>query len=276
MRNDVELPSMPPEPFNLALAGDSLIVTHFTTGFVSLVSAPARLDAEPLLQDTITTLWVASRITGLYGAAAVAPRPNDPSGLFYVTSRQEARVATVGVAKGGTDYKDRPLEALVRSEWFFLQGLEQPGLPGDVRGVVFSGDGDRMYLTSRTPNSLMVFDTSLDERGAPRNVPLGALEICSQPANLAVVDFGAGPRVAVPCFVDGQVWLIDGASMRIISVEDAGRGPNGVVASAAHKKIFIGNYAEDTITVIDADPASATQNRAVLRLGVPRTIEGQD
>lgn len=274
VRNDLAFPNLPPEPFNMAIAGDHLLVTHFTSGYVSLVSAPPSASAEPILQDTITTLWVASRITGLSGAAGVAPRPNDPSGLFYVTSRQEARVAMVGVAEGGLDIKDRPTEALVRSQWFFLNGLESPGLPGDARAIAFNSDGSRAYLTARTPPSMQVFDTTLGPTGAPRNTQVGAIEVCAQPANLAVADFGAGPRVAVPCFTDGQVWIIDGATLRLISVEDAGRGPTGVVASPLHKKIFIGNYAEDTITVIDAAPGSSTEHRAVLRLGDPRPLEG--
>jgi DNA-binding beta-propeller fold protein YncE len=70
------------------------------------------------------------------------------------------------------------------------------------------------------------------------------------------------------------VWIIDGTTLRLVSVEDAGRGPTGIVASARHKKIYVGNYAEDTITVIDAAPGSTTQNRAVLRLGEPRPLEG--
>jgi DNA-binding beta-propeller fold protein YncE len=272
LRNDPDFPNLPSEPFSLALAGEHVLVTHFTTGYVSLISAPARSDVEPMLQDTITTLWVASRINGLAGAAGVAPRPNDPSGLVYVTSRQEARVAMVGVATGPLDEDGRPTEALVRSESFFLQGIEQGGLPGDARGIAFSPDGNRLYITSRTPASLQVFDTSLDARGTPRNVQLGALEVCQQPANLSLADFGAGPIVALPCFVDGQVWLVDGTSLRLLAVEEAGRGPTGVVASKRHNKIFVGNYADDTITVIHAAPGSPSQHRAVVRLARPRPL----
>jgi hypothetical protein len=276
MRNDPELPSLTSEPFNVAVSGDRVMVTHFTTGIVSLVTAPPVLAGDPMLQDWIVSLWEESRVTGLFGAAGVAPRPNDPSGLFYVTSRQEARVAMVGVAPGGPDLEGRPTAAIVRSGSFFFSGIVDPGLPGDSRGIAFAPDGNRAWLTSRTPSSLQLYDTSLDERGVPRNLQLGAIEVCPQPAMVAVADFGAGTRVALPCFVDGQVWLIDGASLRLLSVEDTGRGPSGVVASARHKKIYVGNYAEDTLTVIDADPASASRDRAVLRLGEARAFGGQD
>ena len=48
-----------------------------------------------------------------------------------------------------------------------------------------------------------------------------------------------------------------------------------VVVSTARKKLYVGNYAEDTITVIDLDPASRTRHRAILRLGRPRQLEDQ-
>jgi hypothetical protein len=36
------------------------------------------------------------------------------------------------------------------------------------------------------------------------------------------------------------------------------------------KYLFVSNFLEDTIAVIDIDPNSATRHRVVLRIGTPR------
>ena len=48
-----------------------------------------------------------------------------------------------------------------------------------------------------------------------------------------------------------------------------GRGPFAVASSASHKKVYVTNFLEDTLAVIDVDPTSKNRNRVVLRLGAP-------
>jgi DNA-binding beta-propeller fold protein YncE len=274
LRNDSNYPSLPPEPFDVYVdaASQHAFVTHFTTGFVTLVQAPADLTRAPMLQDTITTLWAPNQ-SGLLGAVGVAARPNDPWGLVYVTSRQEARVASLAVAEGPTDAQGRPTEHLVRTQSFFQQGIERSGLNGDVRALRFSADGNQAFLVARTPPSLQIYDMTPDVDGVPRNELVGAVALCELPASLAIADFGDGLRAAMPCFPTGQVWIADTAAAKLAAVEDVGRGPTGVAMSAKHKKIYIGNYAEDTLSVIDAAPGSRSRYRVILRFGTPRQVE---
>ena len=49
-----------------------------------------------------------------------------------------------------------------------------------------------------------------------------------------------------------------------------GRGPYAVVASKGRKKLFITNFLEDTIAVVDVTPGASTRNRVVLRIGEPK------
>src|SRR5262249_35103129 len=156
-----------------------------------------------------------------------------------------------------------PLQSLARTGSFLFDGLSSIGSPGDARSIAFSPDGTRAFIVSRTPPSLQIFDTSLDASGAPLNRPLGVVELCEQPSNLSLVDFGDGLRVVVPCFGIGRVWVVDVASMSVIAVEDTGRGPSGIATSVAHQKIYVGNYAEDTVMVIDAKPGSPSQYRSL-------------
>jgi YVTN family beta-propeller protein len=128
-----------------------------------------------------------------------------------------------------------------------------------------------MYLINRRPPSLQIYDTSLDAGGAPRNKGIAATDICRGASTLASLDGVNGERVYVTCFQDGEVYVVDprGAA----SVEDiisVGRGPYSVVAAPTRKKIYVTNFLEDTVAVVDVDPTSPTYNRVVLRIGEPK------
>ena len=275
IRNDGDLPSLSTEPFGLAIdaVGQHGYVTHLTTGTVSLIAAPNQVGSFPVLADEVSNLWGISILNGTLGSVGVAARtPGDPDGLVYVTSQSEARVSMVHAVDHGVDENGLPLESLIRTGSFFLDGLTSAGDPGDARTIAFSPDGNRAYFISRTPPSLQAFDTSLDSTGAPRNLPMGVLELCEQPANLSLVDFGEGPRAVLPCFQTGRLWVVDTDHMSLVAVEDTGRGPSGIATSVRHKKIYVGNYAEDTLTIIDAAPGAATQYRSIMRLGKLRVV----
>ncbi len=83
---------------------------------------------------------------------------------------------------------------------------------------------------------------------------------------------GDGDRVYVSCFQDGQVYILDprasGGTDDIVTV---GRGPFAVVAPPGRQRLYVTNFLEDTIAVLDLTPGSATRNRVVLRIGEPRT-----
>jgi DNA-binding beta-propeller fold protein YncE len=277
LRSSTDEFAIPPEPFYLAVdgVGENVMTAHLTSGAVTLVDAP-RLEGSspPVIHDVDQSFWGVVGTQGLIGAVGVAARtPGDPGSLYYVTSRYEARVAALTVARGRPSPTGRPWKSLVSTSSFFLNGLTIGGQLNDARDLVFSEDGNRLYLISRTPTSLQVFDTSLDANGAPKNQLIGVLELCEQAATLALADFGLGPRVVVPCFGNGQVWVIDAVSLAIETTEDVGRGPAAVAISPSRKRIYVANYAEDTLSVLDATPQVKTQNRTVLRLGTPRSTE---
>jgi hypothetical protein len=270
LHNDAALPYLSPEPFQVAVdpVNQHLFITHLTAGLLTLGSAPAAVGSAPVLENTMSNLFSLT-IAGL-GTVGVAARPGEPSGLIYVTSRAEDRISVVHAVAGTP-----PDENLAFTTSFYYDGLRRGGLLNDSRSLIFAPDGSRAYAIGRSPPALQTFDTTLDETGAPRHTALGLVELCTQPANLALADFGQGPRVAVPCFANGQVWIIDPERSLLVATEDVGRGPNGVAASAKHHKIYVGNYADDTLMVVDEKPGLPSTNRAVLRLGAVRPV-GQD
>jgi DNA-binding beta-propeller fold protein YncE len=267
VRNDETLTTLPSEPFGIYVDGAAghVFTTHLSTGQVTFASAPP--DGEPMIEDIISDLWERSVATNALGAVGIARRiPGDPDSLVYVTSRQEARVATLFISQG----TDR--DVIGRGNSFFLPGLVT-GLSADMRDVKFSADGNRMYLVSRTPPSLIAYDTSLDEQGQPANRMLSQVEVCGQPSSLAIADLGEGGRAYVPCFANGQTWVFDLDRLELIATTDVGRGPNAVAVSPTHRLVFVANYADDTVGVMDITPGDATENTTILRLGHQRDAE---
>ncbi len=162
--------------------------------------------------------------------------------------------------------------ALVPSDFFFLRDV----LPSDDgRGITFSDDGDTAYVLNRSPAVLQVLDTSLDNTGRPRNSLRQAIEICSNASNLTVGDLGAGDRVFVTCFREGQVWVLDPIGGGVDAIIDVGRGPQAIAIAPSRNQLYVTNFLEDTVAVVDLEVASPTENRVVLRLGRTRQSGGK-
>jgi DNA-binding beta-propeller fold protein YncE len=269
LRNDAELPGLNSEPFGIHV--DSLngyvMVTHLTSGAVSLVDAPTD-GSQPILADAIAGLFLADQLTGVRGAVGVAGRlPGSDNDLVYVTSRSEERVQMLYVHRS----ESSPYPTIVPSEYFFL---DQVFPSDDGRGIAFSADGQRTHIVNRQPPTLSVLDTSLDEQGFPTNELVGVVEVCTDASNVTIADPGAGERAYITCFPSGEVWVVNPFSMIVEAIIEVGRGPHAVTVSVDRKQMYVANFLEDTVAVIDVEPGSPTENLVVLRLGRTRQSGG--
>lgn len=270
LRNDVELPGLTEEPWSIYVdSGNAFaMVSHLTSGTVSLIDSPANGEA-PILADALGGLFATNPSTGVRGATGVAGRsPGSPDGLVYVTSRAEPRVQMLHVYRppGGG------LPVMVPGEFFFLDRL----LPSsDSRGIAFSADGERGYVVNRDPPSLQVIDTEETAEGYPRNEVIGAIELCRLASVLAVGDSGGGEKAYISCFQDSRVWVIDLQRATLDAIIDVGRGANTFAMAPGRGRLFVTNFLEDTVSVIDTVPGSPTENRVVLQLGRERQSGGE-
>ncbi|HEU4734585.1 MAG TPA: hypothetical protein VFT22_42130 [Kofleriaceae bacterium] len=266
---------VPDEPFNAFADADNgfAVVTHLTNGAVTLIDSQRGQDAQ--ISDVRRNVFLPDPASGLRGATGVAGRhlPVDPGSgrtpetVVYVGSRTDARIQTFTVG--------RPVNFappyLLPDNYFFFNAAGAAAGTLDTRGMEFSADGNRLFVVNRRPPSLQIYDTSIGVDGFPLNRPVGASDICPEASTLAVVDNGDGERAYVTCFQDGQVYVIDPrGESRLEDVLTVGRGPFGIVASPRLRQLFITNYLEDTIAVVDVKSGSPTQNRVVLRIGIPR------
>jgi YVTN family beta-propeller protein len=272
VNNDADSFGIPEEPFGVFAdtGGQFAMVTHLTTGAVTLIDSP--VDGPAVITDIDRGVFQPDPSTGLRGATGIVGRtPDQANDIIYVGSRSEDRVQTFTVgrpANGANPF-------LVQGGWFFLDAVgSNNGMSKDTRGMAFSGDGSRLYLVNRRPPSLQIYDTSMGPTGTPRNEPIGATDLCRQASTVTVVpDIGDGERVYVTCFQDGQVYIIDPRGEgHIEDIVTVGRGPYSVVAAPTSRKVFVTNFLEDTVAVIDIAPGSPRRNRVVLRIGEPRPL----
>lgn len=271
VHNDPDLALVPDEPFDAYADsnGQFAVVTHLGTslqsGAVTLIDSPAGGDAY--VADVVTGLFAPDPVTGLRGSTGVSGRPG---GMVYVASRTEDRVQTLTVG--------RPVNSappfLIPGNYFFLNLVGTlAGGSADTRGVAFSSNGERMYLINRKPPSLQIFDTSAGPTGFPKNTGIGATDICRQASTLTVMDTGDGERAYITCFQDGELYVVDPRGLSSVeNIVTVGRGPYSVVAAPNRKKLYITNFLEDTVVVLDASPTSKYYNRIVMRIGDVRPL----
>ena len=254
------------EPFQIFVDSFSqfAMVTHLTTGTVTLVDSPAQ--GTPFLSDVLTGLFNPDA-NNAFGAAAVAGRtPNAPDDLIYVTSRTEDRVQMLTVAR------DALGAFILPSNHFFLDiAGGNTGGSADTRYATFVDNGDRLFMVNRAPPSLQIYDTSLDASGFPKNTPIAAGDLCREASNMAVADVGDGLRAFITCFRDGEVYVMDpDPSPQVESIISVGRGPFGIAVSTIHQKLYVTNFLDDTIAVVELAPDSPRRYQVVLRIGEPR------
>jgi len=276
VQNETDRPAISEEPFGVFAdtAGQFAMVTHLTTGAVTLIDSPRDPGGVVQVTDVQMGVFGADPATGLRGSTGVAGRnPGAPGDIVYVGSRTEDRIQTFTVGR----LANGAPPVLLQGNFFFLDGVGNNANVNsdgsDTRGMAFSPGGDRLYLVNRKPPSLQIFDTSIGPTGVPRNELAGAVDMCRQASTVTVVDSGDGERAYVTCFQDGQIYVVDPRGTgRVEDVITVGRGPYSAVAAPGGKRLYVTNFLEDTVSVIDLTPGSRTRNRVVLRVGKPRAL----
>jgi DNA-binding beta-propeller fold protein YncE len=268
IQNDSSIGVLNEEPF--AVYADSAagfaVVAHLTTGALTLLDS--RPGAATSIVDVVAGVFGADE-NGLRGASAVTARtPGD--GFIYAVSRSDDRVQllTVNRQSDGTVF-------LLPSQYFFLDavggGNSDGGGSRDSRGIAFSQSGNRMFVLNRQPPSVQLYDTSLDVTGFPKNRAIAATDVCRAASSLTVANVGDGDRAYVSCFNDGTINVVDPRNGTMLTdVITVGRGPYAISVSDVRRKLYVSNFLEDTIGVVDIAPESPFRNRVVLRIGERR------
>lgn len=259
----MDVVNIPVEPFGMALDGNRLLVSHLSTGQVSLydVSGNPRLVA-------ISSPFFQANAARSHGAFALAPQhPGVPDTLWYMTSNTQPAMATFRIAQ---------VNQIIPVQTFPVAGLSSGS---DGRAILFDDGGNRAILSNNSPPSLLVLDTRVVPDSLSPSTPLNRVvdqvDSCQEASHLVRRPDGT---VFAICFLSNQVMLIDPDRAQVNSVIAMGAGPNEMVlttpagSSIGDSYAYVTQFSESSIGVIDLNPGP-TQNRMVGRIGFPTPLQ---
>jgi DNA-binding beta-propeller fold protein YncE len=287
---------MPPEPYGVAVAEDSVavVVTHQTTGALSLVTNA--WDAVPALQFVATGFPY-----GAIGVAAV-PIPRyvgvkqlDYQPGFLVTFRAAAQVNLVRYYDDEAASPARPFISSASAVGITVSssGVDSRGIAidADDRRACEAGCLDeeaclqdcanvpmRVFIANRAPPALLVGETrtAVSPTGSDDQIAIfDSVPLTFGPSRVAVgkiVDAQgkARTRAFVTCFDSRLVFVYDPAGGRVDAEVRTGRGPHALAFDPVQPLLYVVHFTDSYIGVVDLDQRhTATYGTMVASVGVP-------
>ncbi|MBW2261661.1 MAG: hypothetical protein JRG91_06770 [Deltaproteobacteria bacterium] len=246
---------------------DWIFVSHLTSGQVSVFEAEVNpldrdLPPRPVLEDESFPL----------GVTAVELHPLT-SGTFYAATRNSRSLHTFSFATDPLNFDGSTRIALGRTI-----PIDVLGDGHDSRDLVFSTDGNMAFVSNRSPNSLVLVDTSLDANGWPRNRTVGAVELDAGPSLLTVWSPPGWDTewIYATCYNMDRVYVIDPVLRMAVDVILTGNGPHTLITDTERLLGYLVNFIESTISVVDLDPASTSFNDVRATIGIPEKVRSND
>jgi hypothetical protein len=161
---------------------------------------------------------------------------------------------------------------LVASEGTVItSGIETYFGIADTRGLALSPDETRLYLAARVPDVLMIMGISEPLSDLPLVTPIRTVSIPSQATEVKVIPrAGKSPLVAITCTGADVLAIYDDEAGRVVAQIPVGNQPFGlgIQLSQSAARIFVSNFGDGRISVIDIPDLNKPQNaRTVAWLG---------
>lgn len=248
-----------------------IVVTHQSTDttspratlFYDDIERPLDQNPRPRLLNAVGGLAPGlSSLVFLQGASA--------SRSTWIATSRTAPVFTTLQAYAGTPTLNDNRVFLYRASEAPVTGL----LSGtDSRAIVLDPrNGQRAYVTSRRPEALV----SVDVSNPATPVVTDAIPLPGGPSRLAAVNDTVNRRTVVYTISYDARWIyaVDPAQRQVIAQIPSGRGPHAVVHDDARGLLYVLDFLDAAVEVIDVNPtrdgaANPTYNRRVLTFGRP-------
>lgn len=287
---------LPPEPYGIAASdnGDALVVTHQTTGTLSLVTNPPA--GVPTLQYVMTGMpYGAIDIAALPTPGFVTAMGYDYQPGFLTTFRASAEVDLVRYYDDKAASPSRPF--LSRTARVGIS-LNSSGV--DSRGIVV-GSHERkrceaacsaeieclrdcasipvqVFIANRSPPSLLVGEvrsTVTDTWADDTLVLYDSIPMPWGPSRVAMgqvtdTDGEQHPRVFVACFDARKVYIYDPINNRQDTAIRTGRGPHGFAFDPIAPYLYVVHFTDSYIGVVDLDRRHATYGTVLASIGIPK------
>jgi len=276
--------SMPIEPYEVALTevdetdADGNVTpvtlgfaTHLAGGQVSLFSLSRGDPGSPVQAELLSVI---DGVVG--GASGIASYGS----TVYVAGRKDA-TPHVAVLEVKTDSENG---SYTSDPWFNQTNHIDIGkvmyAGTDARGIAVSPDGTLAFLATRTPDALLKIDLEHLEL-------VDQTTVCMDPSVVATYLYdGETPGYPdddtlyafVLCFLTGQTYVVDTSLMQV-EVRATGAGPQAIAFDDTRRLVYIANFRESNITVLQAVPPFSQLKDAsgrVIRIGTPRLPKEHD
>lgn len=124
-----------------------------------------------------------------------------------------------------------------------------------------------LFVVQHEPPLLLRYSLALDAQGNPSNRFLDAVQLCERADLMQAVN---GPsetvRLVLSCPGRGELWVVEPELMRVSRRIEVGAGANELFYEQPAQRLWVSNTLEGSLSVVDADPSSASylQERLVL------------
>lgn len=246
------------DPFELTLipsrapaTPDLLVSAAMRDGMLATFAIAA--DGTPSLVGNLLTL------RGAFGLAWDAA-----TGRLFATNKSANAISIFAIRDRNAGQSEdtenpwlTPLHTVAINEF-----ISQTAGRDRSRSAILSGDGSRLYVSFRGPDSLVVLDAHPTDTTRLREIRKIALS--GDPGELALLPArDERPElVAVSCFDTNRVEIIDPVAGHIVASIRTGRGPSGLAVidrpDIGLMRLYVALFNANAVAVIDLDPASPT------------------
>ncbi|MFO0604080.1 MAG: hypothetical protein U0324_12940 [Polyangiales bacterium] len=267
---------LPQDPSSISVDAQRglIVVTHQSfddnVPRASLFYDPSAPEQQAPAPRQSTAPYLVNVVAGLppgLSGLALLPRVGNARSTWLATSRSDASFTTLQAYPGSTM---DPRLFLYRAATTTVTGLNTGA---DSRAIALDprDPARRAYVTSRRPEALLTLDISNPSAPTIQNVvplPAGA-------SRLAAVDAGDRTVVYAVSYDARRLSAVDPAgygdnpTSATLAQVPTNRGPHAMIHDPVDKRLYVLDFLDASVEVIDVDPARPTYNRRVLTVGAP-------
>ena len=130
-----------------------------------------------------------------------------------------------------------------------------------TRGLTFSEDGTKLFVTSATDNSLRVYDTTVGYGGVPYDTLLRSIPLGDEPANVRLARCGSDGcapgegLLYISIYRDDLIVAVDPNTLTVVGRTEVGSTPYdiGFVRTPdGQLKLVVTNFDDASVSIVEA------------------------
>jgi len=277
-----------PEPIGVAVSSssgnDDVFVTHLKAADsppkTNLLQETYVVDLSAINPVIAPSSFVSLGLTSLFGAGPSTSSVAIGSRYAYLSARYISASGTMIFVLDRQSKVTDPV-TMRTSMTLYNPGLEASYLTLESRGVALGKNETRLYVAGRSPDSLVVANILPPSGGVPNLRVARAVSLPDGPNQVKVISRPPrGDLVVVTSSTAGVVSIYDDDVGRLVSqINGVGSQPFGIAVQPADPggrypnvaRVFVSNFGDGRVAVIDVDVVQPEKSRLVAHLGKTQT-----